>query len=210
MTPEGLLGLLYSLPAILIALSFHEWAHAFAAFKLGDPTARNLGRMTVNPLRHIDPMGFLMLIIVGFGWAKPVPINPRNFSKPRRDEIIVSLAGITTNMLLAFVFMGLLSAMINLIGFYNEVVVTILSALVIIDIALAVFNLLPIPPLDGYRFVMCLVPRKYALRVYVFVEKYGRIIGIVLLLVMVFSGVVGTVTEWVYINMLKLFGLVVV
>ena len=98
------LQFLYILPAILIGLTVHEWAHAYAAYRLGDPTAKNLGRMTLNPLAHIDPIGFAMLLLVGFGWAKPVPVSPRNFKHYRRDDIIVSLAGITMNILIAFVF----------------------------------------------------------------------------------------------------------
>ncbi len=96
---------LYSLPGILVGLSFHEWGHAYAAYKRGDPTARNLGRMTVNPLAHIDPLGFLSLLILGFGWAKPVPVSTRNFKSPRKDELIVSLAGITVNLILGVAFM---------------------------------------------------------------------------------------------------------
>ena len=94
---------LYGLPCILVGLSFHEWGHAYAAYKRGDPTARNLGRMTVNPLAHIDPLGFLSLLILGFGWAKPVPVSTRNFKSPRKDELIVSLAGITVNLILRVV-----------------------------------------------------------------------------------------------------------
>lgn len=96
------LSLLYTLPAIIIGLTVHEWAHAFAADKLGDPTAKNLGRMTLNPFAHIDLFGFLCLLVVGFGWAKPVPVNPRNFKNYRRDDIIVSLAGIAMNLVVAF------------------------------------------------------------------------------------------------------------
>ena len=93
------------MPGILVGLSFHEWGHAYAAYKRGDPTARNLGRMRVNPLAHIDPLGFLSLLILGFGWAKPVPVSTRNFKSPRKDELIVSLAGITVNLILGVAFM---------------------------------------------------------------------------------------------------------
>ena len=106
--------LLYRMPAILVALAFHEWAHAYAAYKLGDPTAYNLGRMTLNPLAHIDLIGLIMMMLVRFGWAKPVPVSTRNFKHPRRDEIIVSLAGVAMNLVLAFVtmliFFGLMVA----------------------------------------------------------------------------------------------------
>ena len=106
--------LLYRMPAILVALAFHEWAHAYAAYKLGDPTAYNLGRMTLNPLAHIDLIGLIMMMLVRFGWAKPVSVSTRNFKHPRRDEIIVSLAGVAMNLVLAFVtmliFFGLMVA----------------------------------------------------------------------------------------------------
>ena len=117
-----IMELLYRMPAILVALAFHEWAHAYAAYRLGDPTAYNLGRMTLNPLAHIDPWGFVMLALFRFGWAKPVPINPRNFKNYRRDEIIVGLAGVVTNLLLAFV------AGSQKVGIWAEILVIFLLA----------------------------------------------------------------------------------
>ena len=101
-----LLEILYRIPGILVAISFHECAHAYAAYKCGDPTARNLGRMTLNPFAHFDPIGLVMMLLVRFGWAKPVPINTRNFKHPRKDELIVSLAGVATNLIIAFVTLG--------------------------------------------------------------------------------------------------------
>ncbi|HQQ41265.1 MAG TPA: site-2 protease family protein, partial [Clostridia bacterium] len=144
------LQLLYILPAILIGMTVHEWAHAFAAYKLGDPTAKNLGRMTLNPIAHFDIFGFLCLLLVGFGWAKPVPINSRNFKHFRRDDIIVSLAGITMNLIVAFLF-----SFIYVLGFTkcglgtNEAFTSIFGSILSINLALAIFNLLPIYPLDG-------------------------------------------------------------
>ncbi|MEG1547784.1 MAG: site-2 protease family protein [Clostridia bacterium] len=211
--PRGfLMDMLYLLPAVIIALSFHEWAHAYAAYRLGDPTARNLGRMSVNPMCHLDPFGLIMLFLVGFGWAKPVPINPRNFKKPRRDEIIVSLAGVTANILLAFVFMGLYY-LINLgFGFSNAVVNTIVMYIVQINIALFIFNLLPVPPLDGYRVVQCLLIRKVSPNVFYYAEKYGYLILIVLLMSGVFSGVLNaglngimSAMSMVYTSIISLF-----
>jgi len=106
--PAGFfISLLLRLPALLIAIVLHEAAHAYAAYRLGDDTAMSLGRLTLNPLRHLDPIGTFMLIFVGFGWARPVPINPRNFKKPRRDDLIVSIAGIATNLIL-FILSGLM------------------------------------------------------------------------------------------------------
>ncbi len=175
-----LLAVLYRIPGIIIGLSFHEWAHAYAAFKRGDPTARNLGRMTANPAAHIDPIGILMLLVVGFGWAKPVPINTRNFKNPRKDEIIVSLAGVITNLAIAFVFTGIWIAVAAFA--YNEIAVNLLMNVVVINLALFVFNLLPVPPLDGYHVAQCLLMRKISYKFFQFIERYGTIILIAVLI----------------------------
>ncbi|MBQ6704032.1 MAG: site-2 protease family protein, partial [Clostridia bacterium] len=152
--------LLYRMPAILVALAFHEWAHARAAYSLGDPTAFNFGRMTLNPLAHIDPWGFVMLALFRFGWAKPVPINPRNFKNPRRDEIIVGLAGVFTNLLLAFAAMGVFYGIAATVGLRNAALNTVIYYFYFINLSLCVFNLLPIPPLDGYQVFSCLLARR--------------------------------------------------
>lgn len=187
--PAGYLrNLLYSLPAILIALSFHEWGHAFAAYKLGDPTARNLGRMTINPLRHIDPLGFLMLILVRFGWAKPVPVNMSNFSKPRRDDIIVSLAGITTNLALAIVS-TLAIYLFAVAGGKNVAVASILYYFLNINLGLMLFNIIPLPPLDGSHVAESLLIRKIGPKPFLWLARYGYIILIVLLV----TGILSTV-----------------
>ncbi len=185
---------LLSLPAILIALSFHEWAHAFAAYKLGDPTARNLGRMTVNPLKHIDPIGFILLIVARFGWAKPVPVNTRNFSHPRRDMIVVSLAGIITNFILALIAL-LVIFILELLGVENTVVSSILSNIFYLNLSLMVFNIIPIPPLDGYRVLETLLIRHVGAKPFFYLQRYGSIILLVLLITGVLSGVLSTVVS---------------
>ena len=181
--------MLYTLPAILIGLTVHEWAHAYAAYRLGDPTARNLGRMTLNPIAHIDLIGFLMLILVGFGWAKPVPVNPRNFKNYKRDDIIVSLAGIVTNLITAFLFSFVYVAGILKWGLgTNEAFLTIFGSIITINLALAIFNLIPIYPLDGSHVLEALLIRKIP-RFFMFLRQYGQWI----LLALLFTGIVSTV-----------------
>ena len=192
----NLMDLLYRIPAIVVALSFHECAHAYAAYRLGDPTARNLGRMTLNPLSHIDPIGFIMLILVRFGWARPVPINPRNFKNQRRDEIIVSLAGVAVNLLLAFVTMGIAYVM----GYYNVTNVALNSIIYyfyFINIGLLVFNLLPIPPLDGYHVFQNLLIRVVGPKPFLFLDRYGQYVLLVLLITGALTGLLSTLVTWI-------------
>ena len=192
------LSLLYTLPAIIIGLTVHEWAHAFAADKLGDPTAKNLGRMTLNPFAHIDLFGFLCLLVVGFGWAKPVPVNPRNIKNYRRDDIIVSLAGIAMNLVVAF-----FATILFYFGVYrwnlgsNEAFYTIFLSIVTINLSLAVFNLLPIYPLDGSHVFESLFMR-YIPRFFMFLRQYGQYILIALLVSGLVSTVLGTVVGWLF------------
>ncbi len=185
------LQLLYVLPAILIGLTVHEWAHAYAAYRLGDPTARNLGRMTLNPLAHVDPIGFIMLLLIGFGWARPVPINPRNFKNYKRDEIIVSLAGIFTNLLTAFVFSFVYVAGVLKWGLAtNTAFMSIFGSIITINLALAIFNLIPIYPLDGSHVLEVLLAHKIP-RFVMFLRQYGQWILLGLLLLGVVSTVLG-------------------
>lgn len=196
--------ILYSLPAILIALSFHEWAHAYAAFRLGDPTARNLGRMTINPLRHIDPIGFFMLILVHFGWAKPVPINPRNFRNPRRDETLVSLAGVCVNFLLALVSM-LCIYLFAILGGTNGAIAYILYYFNTINLGLMVFNLIPIPPLDGSHVLENLLIRRVGPKPFYFLARYGNYILLALLITGVIPNILGAAVSSIQLGMQYMF-----
>ena len=162
-----LLSLLLTLPAVIIAITFHEYAHAFAADKLGDDTPRMQGRLNLNPLSHIDPVGFMLLMFAGFGWGKPVQINPRNFNRNVRmdkGEAIVSLAGPLMNFILVIVSAVILAAvyMFGNSSFLTSTVGTIiyilLQELVIINIGLGVFNLIPLPPLDGSKIFINFMP----------------------------------------------------
>ena len=174
--------LLLTLPAVLWAISFHEFCHGYAAKLVGDPTAERSGRLSLNPLDHFDLVGTLMLLLVGFGWAKPVPINTRYFRHPRRDLVIVSLAGIAGNILTAVVcalflrFLG--DPWYRLAG---RAGIMVLVQMIAINMGLAAFNLIPIPPLDGSRVLEAFLPFRY-LRYYYWLERYGMIILLVLLM----------------------------
>ena len=173
--------LLLTLPAVLWAISFHEFCHGYAAKLVGDPTAERSGRLSLNPLDHFDLVGTLMLLFVGFGWAKPVPINTRYFRHPRRDLVIVSLAGIVGNILTAVVcvlflrFLG--EPWYRLAG---RAGITVLIQMIVINVGLAAFNLIPIPPLDGSRVLEAFLPFRF-LRYYYWLERYGMIILLILL-----------------------------
>ena len=183
--------LLLTIPALLWALSFHEFCHGLAARLVGDPTAERYGRLTLNPLAHFDVIGTLMLLFVGFGWAKPVPINTRYFRHPRRDLIIVSLAGIAGNILTAVVSVLFLRFM----GEYwyaltGRAGLTIIVQMININMGLAAFNLIPIPPLDGSRVLEAFLPLKY-MQYYYWLERYGMII----LLVLLMTGIINVIFE---------------
>ena len=164
--PMELLSLVLTLPGVIIAITFHEFAHAFAADRLGDDTPRNQGRLNLNPLSHIDPIGFLMLIFVHFGWGKPVQINPRNFNRKRSmtaQEAIVALAGPLMNLFIAFILTIVLFAVVT---FGNKFIFTTMGSIILItiqmaiavNIGLGVFNLVPLPPLDGSKVLIHFLP----------------------------------------------------
>lgn len=166
--PMELLALLLTLPGVIIAITFHEFAHAFAADKLGDDTPRNQGRLKLNPLSHLDPIGFFMLVFVHFGWGKPVEINPTNFNRKRSmsaQEAIVALAGPLMNIIIAFVLTIILFAIASFaptfaISQAGVLVVLTLQMAISVNIGLGVFNLVPLPPLDGSKILMHFLPYK--------------------------------------------------
>lgn len=146
------------LPGIIIGITFHEAAHGYVSHWLGDPTPKNQGRLSINPLAHIDPMGFIALLLVGFGWGKPVMIDPRYYKNPKRDELLVSLAGVTTNLIIAIIFAVIQILLIDTGAAYSmgsswNVVNLIIQYIVFVNLVLMCFNLLPIPPLDGFSVI---------------------------------------------------------
>ena len=172
-------NILYLIPtalALIVAITIHEFSHALAADKLGDPTPRSLGRLSLNPLKHLDPIGTLALIFFGFGWGKPVPIDPYNLQHPKRDEAIISLAGPVSNLILALI----ISLLVKFLPL-NNISILFLSILVQINVVLAVFNLLPLPPLDGSKIFLALLPQDKSLQWQEAFEKYGFVLIIVLL-----------------------------
>lgn len=185
--PTSIASLLYRtvvrLIVLLTALPFHEFAHAWTANKLGDPTAKYQGRLTLNPLKHLDPMGAVLMLVAGFGWAKPVPVNPNYFKNRKAGMAITALAGPLSNLLLAFVC-TIVYKMLNNTGFVSagllrEMLSSLASAfflMVSLNVGLGVFNLIPIPPLDGSRILNLVLPE----RTYFQIMRYERIIMLAL------------------------------
>jgi Zn-dependent protease len=175
--------------AVLLCLSVHETCHGLAAYALGDPTAKSMRRLSLNPLRHIDWLGLVMMFAVGFGWAKPVPVDPRYFKKPKRGMAVTALAGPVSNFLLAFLLMGI-SKVIYLYATYNAfwdgAFTFCLYTAAPLSLGLGLFNLLPIPPLDGSKVVAMFLPDEK----YMKLMRYERY-GILVLLVLSWLGVTG-------------------
>ena len=167
--PNQLIGLLLTAPGVLIAITFHEFAHGYAAYKLGDDTAKRQGRLSLNPFAHLDPIGTLMLLVAGFGWGKPVEVDPRNYTRKismEKGEAIVSLAGPLMNIILSMIFSLVYCAIYKfasptfLISTTGTIIMTIISYPISINVGLGVFNLIPLPPLDGSKIIMPILTPK--------------------------------------------------
>ena len=221
---NGILYFLLTIPGILIALTFHEFAHAWAANKLGDETPKTQGRLNLNPLSHIDPVGFVFLIVAGFGWGKPVQIDIRNFKGKysiSKAEAIVSAAGPIMNFILAFVFMivyyllfQITSVMAGLSYDWQQIIEVIIVNIISINIGLGVFNLLPFPPLDGSKILIHFLPYKAKEWFY----RNGQIFYLVFLLLII-TGLATIIIlpifdlvfygmQWVVYNIFKLLTLI--
>ena len=182
----NLLHIVAGLPGLLIAMVVHEYAHAQVAVWLGDFTPRLMGRLTLNPKAHIDPIGMLMLFLVHFGWAKPVQINPRNFKNPQRDDILVSLAGPFANFFTAFLAMAVYMILIRVGAPVTDGVQVVFKMIILYNLGFGVFNLIPLPPLDGSHVLMQILPRDMAYKL-AELERYSFLILIVLLMTPVLS-----------------------
>lgn len=176
----SLTGLIAGLPGLVIALVIHEYAHAKAADVMGDFTPRMTGRLTLNPMAHIDPIGLIMLLVVRFGWAKPVMINARNFRNWRQGELLVAVAGPVANLIVAFISLLAMAVLFKL-GMFSEGVRLVLSMMVLFNINFAIFNMLPLPPLDGSKILMVLLPGRLAYKL-ISLERYSFIILIFLMM----------------------------
>lgn len=184
-------------PPLLFALTIHEFAHGYIAARLGDPTARDAGRLTLNPLKHLDPLGTIAFFFIKFGWAKPVPVNPSSFKNPRKDMLWVALAGPASNLAVAIASAiltkgtWLLASILPYSTAVEAILVPLNSMLIAsvwINLVLCIFNFLPIPPLDGSRILMGLLPEHLAVS-YMRVERFGFI----LILILAFSGILSKV-----------------
>lgn len=203
---EMVVGVCSSIFVVFCTLPIHEFAHAFTADKLGDGTPKLNGRLTINPLAHLDLLGCLMIILVGFGYAKPVPVNMRNFKNPKAGMAITALAGPLSNIVMAFFFL-VLRAVAVVFGRsdFSQICEWFFFYAAYINITLAVFNLLPIPPLDGSRIATAVIPNKY----YYKIMQYERYIMIGLF-VLLFTGILSTPLSWLSNKLLNLLNVVVV
>lgn len=183
-----ILAMVAGIPGLIIAMTAHEYSHARTAVAMGDDTPRREGRLTLDPIAHIDPVGLLMLFIARFGWAKPVMINPGNFRNWRRGEILVAFAGPGANFLVAFLAMGMIAVFNRFDVLLSSGMLLVLQLIVMYNINFAIFNLLPIPPLDGSRILTVLLPQEWAYKL-AGLERYSLLILIVLLM----TNILGTI-----------------
>ena len=202
----SLLDAVLRVAAVLLCLTIHETCHGLAAYALGDPTAKSMHRLSLNPLHHIDWFGLFMMFAAGFGWAKPIPVDPRYFKKPKEGMALTALAGPVSNFLLALLLI-FISKLIYLYAPYTVVMGAVFTFCLYtaapLSIGLGLFNLIPIPPLDGSKVVAVLLPNR-AYRTLMRYERYGMLMLLALSLLGVFGGFISGVIDWVYGAMFNL------
>lgn len=198
----GLLEFLLQICAILLCLTFHELSHGLIAYKLGDPTAREKGRLTLNPIKHIDPLGFILMLTVHVGWAKPVPVDMRYFKKPKQGMALTALAGPVSNFVMALLAGALLSLLISF-AWTPFLLLYFLADLVIMNVGLGIFNLFPIPPLDGSKVLFSFLPTKAYLTILRY-EKY--VMGALMLLL--WFGIFDKPLNWLIAQGLHVVGVI--
>jgi Zn-dependent protease len=198
---QSLISLLISVVSALLCITLHEMSHGFAALKLGDPTAKNQGRLTLNPIEHIDPIGLLMMIVARVGWAKPVPIDSRYFKHPKRDIAITAIAGPLCNFVLTYAALLLASLAYHLWylsvgGMAALYVIYFLVRVAVLSVGLCLFNLIPISPLDGSKVLFALLPKRVYFKILKY-ERFGMILLLILVFLGVFNGALSTGIYWV-------------
>lgn len=210
-TPGALLNLILSIPAVLIAITFHEYAHAFVADKLGDDTPRNQGRLSLNPFAHLDPYGIILMLTCGFGWGKPVEINSNNFTRKvsiKKGNALVSIAGPCMNFILAIIFSiiyGLLIKFGNsfILTTSGNIILTIVQYIITMNVGLGVFNLIPLPPLDGSKVLVAFLPYK-AREWYEQNERILYIIFVIIWITPISSIIISPMINFIDSGLLKL------
>lgn len=204
---DAVMEILAVVMIVFLVLPLHEMAHGFVAYKLGDNTAKNMGRLRFNPMAHVDPIGALMILFVGFGWAKPVPVNPRNFKNPKAGMAVTALAGPVSNLLAGFAaallynVAAIVATNVSLSTGAWELISIFFFYFISINISLAVFNLIPIPPLDGSKILFAFLPDRIVYKAY----QNEQVLSIVLI-VLIFTGVLtgplsylqNILTNWVF------------
>lgn len=204
-------GIIISLPGVIVAMTFHEFAHAWAATKLGDETPRQQGRLSLNPMSHIDPVGLICLMLLGFGWGKPVQINPRNFDGKyslSKAEAIVAAAGPIMNFILAFVFLiiyAIFGMTVTTITTTTNVISSILISIISVNLGLGVFNLIPIYPLDGAKVLNNFLPYKAK----EWLIRNQSILTIIVFAIVFYTDIIPYITTWVLKGMIWLVDLII-
>ena len=200
---DWLMDVLMTLPAIIIGLSFHEYAHALVSYKLGDPTPKMQGRVTINPMAHMDPIGLAALIFAGFGWGVPVEINPTNYANRRKGEFLVAIAGVTMNLIIAIVFAVIAKILLMTMGAATlstgggSILWTMIMYVIQINLVLMIFNLIPCPPLDGFSIISEIFNLKTT-NLYWTLYRYGNVILIALIIFGVTSRIISPAVYFLF------------